>query len=83
MDHSAMAHSGHGADPAATTVDQGSMACCDGTDDCAMEQCVVMPASLVADPLQLIWLAGSADFISLAGATASASYPPYHPPFFA
>lgn len=85
MDHSQ--HMGMGAlesmagmDDAA---DHSSMDCCEGADDCPMDQCVLLPATLATGQLQLIWIAGSAEYSSLTGEPASAQFPPYHPPYLA
>lgn len=80
MDQPAMDHSQHAADMA--TAELG-MDCCEGADDCPMDQCVVLPATLTGHSLQIIWLVGGAAFRAPHGSPANAVYPPYHPPFFA
>ena len=78
MDHSAM-------DQSDTNPSQlaGGMECCEGADECSMDQCVLLPASLVAADLQAFWLAGVVQYNTTAGIPLTASFPPYHPPFLA
>lgn len=85
MDHSqhqAMvgADSASGFDP---DVDHSSMDCCEGADDCPMDQCVLLPVTLSAAALPFAWLVGSVEFPHPIGAPAAASFPPYHPPYLA